>query len=89
MIFEAFAKLELVDVKRFGFRDRADHRMKRLAIRQRTHGTNAVVQPDELVAGVGLHGLVLRESLSAKRKTGNPNLPAQNQSCVIALSSAA
>jgi hypothetical protein len=36
--------------------------MKRLVVRERAHGADSVVQADELVAGVGLHGLVLRES---------------------------
>jgi hypothetical protein len=72
LILEPLAQPELVDVKRLRLGDRPDDRMKRLAIRERTHGTDAVVQADELVAGVSLHGLVLRESVSAKRKTGNP-----------------
>src|SRR5208282_6277168 len=84
--------------KRLGFRDRPDDRMERLGIRKRTHGTNAVVQADELVAGAGLHSSFLRQRQQTKRKIGNPSsgLPAnqnqptkQNQSCVIALSSAA
>jgi len=60
MIFETFAKLELIDVKCLRFRDRSDDRMKRLVIRKRAHGTNAVVQADELVAGAGLHSSILR-----------------------------
>jgi hypothetical protein len=35
--------------------------MKGLAIRERTHGADAVVQADKLVTGVGRHGLVLRK----------------------------
>jgi hypothetical protein len=35
--------------------------MKRLRVRKRAHGANPVVQTNELVAGIGLHGLVLRE----------------------------
>jgi len=97
VILQPLAQLELVDVKRLRLRDRADNGMKRLAIRQRTHGADAVVQPDELITGVGLHNLVLREKLAAKRKTGNPpntdcrpnKTPAKNQSDAIALSSAA
>ena len=61
MILEPLAQPELVDVKRLRFRDRANNRMKRLVVRQRAHGADAVVQADELVAGVSLHGLVLRE----------------------------
>src|ERR1035437_917808 len=72
VIFETFAQTELVDIKRLRFRDRADDRMKRLVIRKRTHGTGAVSQVDKLVAGIGLHGLVLREHGRTKRKTGNP-----------------
>jgi hypothetical protein len=61
MILQPLAQPELFDIKRLGFRDRTDDRMKRLFIRERTHGTDAVVQADELIAGIGLHGLVLRE----------------------------
>jgi hypothetical protein len=46
--------------------------MKRLVISKRTHGTGAVSQVDKLVAGIGLHDLVLREHERTKRKTGNP-----------------
>ncbi len=67
------AEPELIDVKRLRLGDRPDDRMKRLGIRQRTHGTDAVVQADELVAGVSLHGSVLRILRSTKRKTGNPS----------------
>ena len=56
MILQPLAEPELVDVKRLRLRDRADDRMKRLVIRKRTHGTNAVVQADELVAGSVRHG---------------------------------
>jgi len=52
MIFQPLAQAELVDVKRLRLGDRPDDGMKRLVIRKRAHGTNAVVQTDELVAGV-------------------------------------
>ena len=55
MILQSLAQPELVDVKRLCFRDRPDDGMKCLGICERTHGTNAVVQADELIAGVGLH----------------------------------
>ena len=61
MILLTLAQFELVDVKRLGFGNRADDRMKRLVVRERTHGADAVVQADELVTRVSLHGLVLRE----------------------------
>ncbi len=61
MILEPCAQPELIDVKRLGFRHRTDDRMKRLVVRERAHGANPVVQTNELVAGIGLHGLVLRE----------------------------
>jgi hypothetical protein len=70
MIFEPFPQPELVDVERLRLGDRADDRMKRLGIGERAYGADAVVQADELVAGVGLHSSVLRETPAAKRKTG-------------------
>src|ERR1035437_6591485 len=69
VIFEPLAQPELVDIKRLRLRDRADDRMKRLVVRERTHGTGAVSQVDKLVAGMGLHDLVLRERWRTKRKT--------------------
>ena len=49
MILEAFAQAQLVDVERLRLGNRADDRMKRLGVRERTHGADAVVQADELV----------------------------------------
>src|ERR1035441_1583368 len=72
MIFEPVAQPDLVHVERLGLRDRADDRMERLVIRKGTHGTNAVVQANELVAGAGLHSSFLRQRQQTKRKTGNP-----------------
>ena len=68
MILEPLAESKLVDVKRLGFSDRADDRMKRLVIRERAHGADSIVQADELVAGIGLHNLVLREKIAAGKK---------------------
>jgi hypothetical protein len=55
MILQPFAQFKLVDVKRLRLGDRPDDRMKRLGIRERTNGADAVVQADELVAVVGSH----------------------------------
>ena len=52
VMLQPFAQPELVDIQRLRLRNRADDRMKRLVIRKRAHGTNAVVEADELVAGV-------------------------------------
>ena len=54
----ALRQAQLPDVKRLGFRRRADARMKRLVLSQRTDGTRAVAQADKTVAG--LHAGILQ-----------------------------
>ena len=68
MILKALAKLKLIDVERFGLRHRADDRMKGFVIGQRTHGTNAIVQADELVAASRplVHNCAIAWSSAAK-----------------------
>jgi hypothetical protein len=48
--------------------------MKGLGVHEGTDGTNAVIQVDELVAGVDVHNSVLRETGPAKRKTKRPDI---------------
>src|SRR6267378_1081384 len=50
MMLQSFAKPELIDIKRLRLRDRPDDRMKGFSVRERAHGTDAVVQTDKLVA---------------------------------------
>ena len=49
---DAFAQLELIDVKRLGLGDGADDGMKGFALRERMNAESAVGQPDELIITV-------------------------------------
>ena len=53
MIGESFAQLELVDVKRFGFGNGSDDRMKRFAVRERMNAVRATGELDEFIAARG------------------------------------
>ena len=57
---EPLAELELVDVKRLGFGDRADDGMKSFTVRQRMKAVRTIGELDEFVAGNG-HDEILRQ----------------------------
>src|ERR1035441_3893436 len=68
MIMQPLAQPELIDIKRLRLRNRSDDRMKRLVIRERTHGTDSVVQADELVIA-GHKELINHETRETHEKT--------------------
>lgn len=76
VMLEALNQPQLADIQRFGFGDRADHRMKGLVMGQGMDAVRPVGEFDESVSGGGLHGENLgHRAARAKLKLGGRASP--------------